>query len=244
MKRYGSGMETRTANGLTLVLFSPSELGIYAKPVAGGFAPVSPATILRDADAVAALNGPMFDVCSGQAIPAGNAGYARSVCDVLEYRHQDGAVQARGSYPSRGMTFSVMGDSVVVQHGDQAVAGAKVAIQGYPPLVDSGQNVAMYSPNVDTVWRSALALMRDGRLALAIGNMPMPLFAARLLEAGATYAAYTDGGGSTALVTESGITGSSEHRPVPSWLVVRKTSNAGWWILGGVALATAWFLWG
>ncbi len=237
-------METRTIGGLHLVLFAPSELGLYAKPVAGGFAPVGPAVILQAANADAALNGPMFDVCDGQTLPHGNAEYAASTCDVLEYRHEDGALQTRGSYPSRGLTFSVMPDgSTRIQAGDQVAIGARVSVQMYPPLVQDGRSVAGSSPNVDTVWRSALVVMRDGRMAFAAMVASMPAFATALVAAGAAWAAYTDGGGSSALVTSDGRIGSSEGRPVPSWLVVRKASGAGAWVAAGLVALVAWWAW-
>ncbi len=238
-------IETRNINGLHLVLFDPSNLGIYTKPVAGGFAPISPATVLADSGAVAALNGPMFDVCDGQSLPYGNAEYAVSVCDVLEYRHQDGALQARGSYPSRGLTFSVLGDgSVQVLHGDQVASGAKVAIQGYPTIVADGHSVAGSSPNTDIVWRSALVLMTDGRMAFAVMIASMPVFGTALEAAEVRYAIYTDGGGSSAEVTADGIIGSSERRPVPSWIIVRKPSPNGLlWLAGALALGLAWWVW-
>ncbi len=239
-------METRNnVFGLRrIVYFAPAELGIYTKSVAGGFAPISPATILRDADALAALNGPMFDVCGGQSLPRGNAEYAVSRCDVLEYRHQDGSLQAPGVYPDRGMTFSVLGDgSVRVLHGDHAVQGAKVAIQTYPSLVQDGRSVVASSSNTDIVWRSALVRLRDGRMAFAVMIATMSSFADALVDAGALDAGYTDGGGSTAAVTVDGRAGSSEGRPVPSWLVVRKPSGVGAWFAAAVVGLLVWWGW-
>ena len=49
--------------------------------------------------------------------------------------------------------------------------------------------------------------------------MSMPAFAQALVNAGALYAGYTDGGGSTHLVTPDRIRGASEQRRVATWLI-------------------------
>lgn len=242
-------MELRNVGGLQLVLFAPSELGVYTKPVRGGFAPISPATVLRDSGAQAALNGPMFGVCGGQDIPAGNAGYAVSMCDTLEYRHVDRnrSLDARGIHPMRGLTLSVHDGQATALSNDWARNdngdGPDVAVQTYPTLVVDGASVAAGSPNVDRVWRSALALMNDGRMAFAVGLMPMPQFAQALAEAGARAAGYTDGGGSSRIQTATEAFGSTEGRPVPSWLVVRPASSSlGKWLAAGAVVATTLWL--
>lgn len=242
-------MELRTVGGLHLVLFAPSELGVYAKPVTGGFAPISPMTVLQDSGAQAAINGNMFDTCAGQDLPSDNAGhYRQSVCDIPEYMVRDGNLSAPGIYPTRGATISVVDGAAVVMRGANAPSNARVAIQGYPTLVLEGQrqDTAHGGSNVERVYRSMLARMNDGQLALVAGVGTMDSIGDAMIAAGVRDAIYLDGGGSTWLqTTEGGAYGASERRPVPSWVVVRKSgASLGGPIAAGAAVALGlWLFW-
>lgn len=241
-------LETRVLGGLTLLLFPASRLGVFAAPAggAGQFTPISPGVVLQLSGGVAALNGPMFSNCPGQSLPGDNAGsYARSTCSnlssstgtgVIRYVHLDtkrGLAIGGGS--ASGITIAVVGGRAVAMHGGAVPSGATVAIQGFPPLVWGGANVTTRSLNLGNEWRSGLAIMADGRLALAIGVMSIPAFADALIAAGAQYALYTDGGGSTSLVLPDGTRkGAGEGRRVGSWIVVDREPTIGFGqILGG-----------
>lgn len=155
--------------------------------------------------AVLALDGPMFD---------------GSGSEYLLYDRVNGtSVPSR--HPDDGMTISVVGNLPFATDGASVVPGARVAVQGYPTLVVNGRNVA--SPSVDTSaeWRAGMAIMRDGTLAFAVGQMSMWQFAEEFARAGADEAMYTDGGSSASLWTQAGRYGHPAPRDVPSWLVVR-----------------------
>jgi len=66
--------------------------------------------------------------------------------------------------------------------------------------------------------------------------MSMQIFAAQLIDAGAIYAGYTDGGGSTHLVTPGGIQGASEQRRVATWLIAEESGVSAGDIGIGLAL--------
>jgi hypothetical protein len=207
-----------TDDGLTLVRFAPEQLGVV---VARDLRAVRAAD-LGGAGVLAALNGPMF----GRAYRHGG-----SACERVCYLHIDrkAGVSLPTTLPGRGITISVVGGRARSHPGNYVHAGATVAVQLYPALVENG--VAHANPSVDAehVWRSALSILRDGSLAFAIGKLPMWRFNRALVRAGATWAGYTDGGGSTSLATGSGRLGSGEDRPVPTWLVVRpRASGLGW----------------
>lgn len=218
-------IEQRTIAGLKYVIFPSQQLGLYARAVEGGYAPVGPDEILALTGAEAAINGPMFDVCGNQDLPAGNAArYSHSVCDKLSYRHYDPAIglNTPGTSLFAGMTFSTTPRGVSVLPGSEVPPDAKVAIQTFPVLLQDGVNRASTAAvNESSEYRSAIALMPDGRLALVAGIGTLHGFADAIAQAGVKYASYTDGGGSTHLVTPDNTYGASEPRRVPSWIIVR-----------------------
>lgn len=223
-------IEQTTIAGLKYVIFPPSQLGLYAHVVPGGYQPTGPDEILALTNAEAAINGPMFDVCSGQDLPPGNAArYSHSVCDRLSYKHFDPAIglNAPGTSLFAGMTFSTTPRGVSVLPGSEVPPDAKVSIQTFPVLLQDGENRASTSaPNNSSEYRSAIALMPDGRLALVSGTGTLHGFADAIARAGVRFAGYTDGGGSTHLVTADHTYGASEPRKVPSWIVVRSAFTA------------------
>lgn len=245
-------IEQRTIAGLKYAIFQPSQLGLYAHAVTGGFLPVSPDEILGLTNAEAAINGPMFDVCSGQDLPPGNAQrYASSMCDRLSYKHRDPAIglNAPGTNLFAGMTFSTTPRGVSVLPGSEVPPDAKVSIQTFPVLLQDGVNRASTSEvNNHSEYRSAIALMPDGRLAFVAGTGTLHGFADAIAQSGVKFAGYTDGGGSTHLVTAGGKYGASEPRKVPSWLIVRPASVAPTGriaaALGLIVVSIGAWLWG
>lgn len=230
-----------SVGGLTIYSFAPSRLGVFGAQAAGDFAPLGPDDVLAASGAVAALDGPEFDLCAGQGLPAGNAAYAVAGCArpaALVYDAARG-LAAPGRRSGAGLTVSVVGGRAVVAPGDAAAPGASAAVQLWPPLVSGGQVVASDTgSNAEVNGRAALAVLDDGRLAFAVGRMPMVAFARALAAAGATDAGYTDGGGSTALVVPGAVYGSSERRRVPTWLTV-EPAGPGAGVVVGALLAAA-----
>jgi len=217
------GLEVLQSGSVTLVAFDPSWLGVYADQIGGGqVAPHTPGEALTNSNASAVLDGPEFDNCSGQSLPSGNAGYASSTCSVIRFSQLDAArgVQLAGSNPGQGVTISVVNGQAVATPGDAPAPGASVAVQLWPPLVSGGVIVASDDgSNATAEQRAALVILGDGRLAFASGAADMVGFANALINAGATDAGYTDGGGSGALWLSDGTTyGANPPRRVATWL--------------------------
>jgi len=219
---------------ISLYRFPAHRLGVYAPSVgAGRTMPVGPLSVLSQSGAEAALNGPMFEVCGDD-------------CDVLDYLHYDPSrgVTAQGRYPSRGITVYVLNGVPHAARGRYAPDASSAAVQLYPPLVWNGSDETNPSLNTAAEWRAALCIMDDGNLAFAVGGpSSMTSFSRGLVEAGAVYAGYTDGGSSTSLVTPGGIDGSPRRSRVASWLVVNPSGLSGTLVasLGLGAAAAYWY---
>jgi hypothetical protein len=225
------------SNGLILLAFHPMELGLYADVRSGNRAvPHTAAEALYASGAEAVLDGPMFEKCDP------SRSYLEQACGIPSYRHFDlSSVDIPTSYPNRGVTISVL------QNGNtQAVTGsavppnARVSVQLYPELVRNGRVVGTRDDGPAS--RAALAVLRDGRMAFVVSQpMSMPEFSEALVAAGALYAGYTDGGGSTSLQTTGFYAGSREHRRVITWLVAkaRPSPSAGSGLIAAVALTAA-----
>lgn len=196
--------------------FAPQQLGLHfaAANTAGQLSRTRASEVLALPGVLAVLDGPMYGDCS--TLPR---------CAQLEYLYFDQRAGEffEGRHPTRGMTLTVRPDGhVYVARGASLTGDASVAVQLYPELVWDGQNVASRSIDTSRVWRAALGVFPTGKMILAIGIAPMYEFADRLIRLGVTYAAYTDGGGSASLqVRGAPRVGSSENRPVASWIVVR-----------------------
>lgn len=192
-------LERLATGAVTLYLAPASALGVVVPP-----APVAAA---QGPSAAAVACGPMF---------------SHGVCDFLLRDVSSGASVA-SKHPTFGATVAVVDGVAQVHRG--AFEGAPVAVQGYPSLVFEG--AVTTSPDIDaeTVGRVALAVMRDGRVALAVATLPMDRFARALRDAGATFAVYLDGGSSTWLRTSDHTHGSSGRR-LPSFVVLRGGEHA------------------
>lgn len=252
-----SNAEPVRIGSLSVVSFQPSQLGLFALPLQGSrVTPVNPAEILLRSGGIAALNGPMFGVCPGQDLPSGNAAYGSSQCDTLSYGHYDekSGLIIPSAHASQGITIAVVGNEAIAVRGSEYPPDASVAVQLYPSLVESGRVTASPSVNTDRVWRSALVILENGNLAFVVGQMSMNAFATAIVEIGGVYAGYTDGGGSTSLVSTMGVVGAHEYRPVASWLIVKpvsfttivQTATSRPWLFGIAAAVVAggitWFI--
>jgi len=206
---------------LTFLMFEPSMLSLYVDSLGGSTAkPHRYTEALATTGADAVMDGPMFHEPSS---------YSTYTSGQLHFRHFDlrTGVNVGSSYPSQGMTISVLPNgSVRVANGDSVDPEARVAIQLYPALVRDGHPVTVQPGTISA--RAALAVMADGRMAFVVSSpMLMTAFVRSLVTAGVMNAGYTDGGGSTSLADSAGTyAGSSEHRRVLSWLFA-KASETG-----------------
>ncbi len=213
----------RESEGLQWIEFSPNQLGVFGmRGPQGGFIPfTADEVIAANPEFAAVLDGPMFEKCGG-----GHA-YESYTCGDPGYLLADGTLQEATEHPSRGGTIYIKDG--VAEYASGAPANLPgIAVQGYPSLLENGENVAsLTGQNAERGWRAALVLLENGNLAFAVGQDTMPGFAARLKRIGGRYAVYTDGGGSAKIVTQNGErAGSSENRRVPVYLVVRQTGLA------------------
>lgn len=214
------------SDGLTFVSFRPEQLGIVVSPRdAGTVVPMTGREAMAtDSDIIAAVDGPMFEVCDG--LP-----YSRSNCADLDYVHIDRRAGidyvSDPDKASRGITLSVLSDgSSVATMGSSIPPNTLVSVQLYPALVFDGyaQSVSGSGSNNSVLWRAAIAQMRDGNLAFVVGRATLSGFARALASNGVLSAGYTDGGGSALLLADGNAYGSNENRRVASWIVVRKLS--------------------
>lgn len=203
----------------------------------------------RIPDAVALLDGPMFEVADGHP-------YATSQQSRLLYRYLDTRrrVDVPSRYPDRGATLSVDAEGhAAMMRGAHELVGARFACQGYPEVLRAAQNVASQEHDTNTTKRAALVLLSDGRVGLAIANTGIRAMGDLLLRARAsngatcTDAVYTDGGGSMALALRGPggsdlVAENMTGRRLPVYVLAipprsgTGTTGASWW--GWVAGAT------
>lgn len=220
--------------GIQIVAFPASWLSLHATSLGQSgrpdrVKPVRANEALSQTGAEAALDGPMYGDCPGS-------------CRDLRFLHfERGYLDIASEEPDAGITVSVDdAGNASWRRGGRLPAGARVAVQLYPSLVEEGRSVASGSPNTEYVWRAALGQLDDGRLAFAIWRGPMPEFAGRLIAAGFRWAGYTDGGGSTSMAVQGQRLGSAEDRAVGSFLLAKSPtgpSHAWAYVLAGLAAA-------
>lgn len=221
-------------DGLVLVEFDPATLGIFAKPTSSErYEPVTLSDAMWDQDVLAALDGPMFGNCDP------GSSYATSNCADPRFAQLDQSVGVsdppnRGEENS-GVSVSIVDGLAIWSGGSGFDRRATVGVQMYPALVMDGEIQATRATgsNADRVKRAAVAGLANGRLAFCYAIDTMAGFARRIRDAGAVWAGYTDGGGSTALGYRDPQTGavrrfiSSEDRPVAMFLVARRGAHRG-----------------
>lgn len=214
----------RQIGGLKLVLMDPAGAGVVV--------PSSPQNaadmFAQHAEVQAAIDGPMFGFCENTT-----HSYASYSCGRVDYLLLDMwrnvSVGGQSSYASRGVTFSVVNGRMTAARGRSVARGASVAFQCYPGLVEDGSIAVRRKdsgPDTQRVGRVAVGLMRDGSMFFAYAATSMYEFAEMLRSAGALWAGYTDGGGSSSLVvrgSDGALYGSDSDDPrgrrVPSWIV-------------------------
>lgn len=242
-----------SGSSLTLIAFDPAGLGVVI--------PARPSTaedVFRDhPDVLIAIGGPMFRFCEDQP-----RDYSRYECGLVNYALRDEARGARAdglrSNDRVGVTFSVVGGTLVAARGNAPAAGARVWAQTYPGLVEDGQlavGAPTTGPDAESTGRVGLGVLRDGRGFFAYARCSLRVFAERLRAAGAAWAGYTDGGGSSSLVMRSGtgLVGVDADDPrgrrLPSWVVWSSPRPEASWAAiaallaaaaGGGALLTVW----
>ena len=227
-----SAPEVIRAPGIKILAMSAAGFGVVVPPTpstAGQLFAAHP-------EIVAAIDGPMFSICPGQPND-----YAAYQCGRVNFTLLDrgrGVVQdAKPANLGHGVTFSLVGSTLLAARGAGAAPGATVAVQTYPGLVEDGQIAVgqpASGPNTETTGRIAMGVLRDGRMFFAYGRVPMHQFAVSLRDAGAAWAGYTDGGGSSSLVqrmADGSLAGSDADDPhgrrVPSWIVWSPGAGGG-----------------
>lgn len=227
-----------------MVAFPPSWLSIYAKPTGNGqYAPVTIADAMADKSVVAAIDGPMFANCDA------GASYETSQCADPRYAQLDKSDRINDP-PNRGndrdgVSVSVVRGAAQWTTGGAIDTDASVGLQLYPALVANGVVSALSSDgsNGQRVGRAALLGLQDGSLAFATAYDTIHGFARRCRAAGAVWAGYTDGGGSTAMgyrpvgepLRQWGNV--SDPRPVAVFLVAKQPSYTAPILLGAASLA-------
>jgi hypothetical protein len=214
----------RQIGGLKLVLMDPAGAGVVVPS-----SPQNAADIFsQHAEVQAAIDGPMFGFCENT--PRSYASYS---CGRVDYLLLDiwrnVSVSGQSGYASRGVTFSVVNGRMTAARGRSVAQGASVAFQCYPGLVENGSIAVRRKddgPDTQRVGRVAVGLMQDGSMFFAYAATSMYEFAEMLRSAGALWAGYTDGGGSSSLVvrgSDGALYGSDSDDPrgrrVPSWIV-------------------------
>lgn len=221
---------------LSIIAFEPSLFSLYVRPssVPGRMLPSGPADVVAalGGSLQAALDGPMFDRCDSGLIGTDAERYAASQCARILYAHFDreSGLNIPSTEPGSGITIGVRenGEAFSVS-GGVVPADARTAVQLFPTLVRDGQVIVSNDGNnAERNWRAGMGVLRDGRLAFAVMNgASMPVFAQALIDAGFVSAGYSDGGGSTSLITPGARVGSSEGRRVASFLVARAPGGFG-----------------
>lgn len=226
----------------TSFTFDPSRLGVYAEAIdpqhPDRFRPLTASEVMtKNKQALAAINGSMFDLCSGTP-----QDYPNATCEQVVYLTRDTQhrrIDIATKRPTDGITVSVAGGKGKVKADAQVTAGAKVAVQLYPPMILNGRDVTTASLNTDRVWRSAVGIDRNGKIVFAVTQNSMTGMAREMLDHGVVDAGYTDGGGSTRLaIRGQREVGNSENRRVPLWYVAEAspvvTGKSGLAIVGGI----------
>ena len=223
-RRAMSAPEVIRAPGIKILAMSAAGFGVVVPPT-----PTTAAQLFAaHPEVVAAIDGPMFSICPGQP-----SDYAAYQCGRVNFtlldRGRGVAQDARQANLSNGVTFSLVGSNLLAARGAGVAPGATVAVQTFPGLVEDGQIAVgqpASGPNTETTGRIAMGILRDGRMFFAYGRLPMHQFAVSLRDAGAVWAGYTDGGGSSSLVqrmADGSLVGSDADDPrgrrVPSWVV-------------------------
>jgi len=227
-----AGIDTWRRNGVTFAAFDPGRLGVWTAGVQdqNQVTPSGPFDAIRGSGASMVLNGPEFGVCAGQNLPSDQVSqYAQSACDSIRFAQYDASrgLWLPGVSPddSRSIMISVVGGNATATPGNsERPDGASAAVQLMPTLVVAEQPIANngnVSGGSQIVWRAALGILRDGRLVFAAGQHDISGFVSALISNGVANAGYTDGGGSTSLVFDSGDRyGHPEQRRVATWLTV------------------------
>lgn len=205
--------------GLVAYVGAADLFDCYLEQLTGGVVkPLTAQEALAQSGARAVLDGPMFKI-------VGEGGYASARAFRLDYRVQSevGTEDGGDATNARGITLSIVEGVAIVRGGDDPHPAARVAVQLYPTLVRNGKTVASRELNREHTWRAGVAVLSDGRIALAVAPGTMRGFAGALREQlGAVDAGYGDGGGSTRLLLDDGrVFGSRENRRVASWLLLR-----------------------
>lgn len=223
-------------DGLVIVEFSPSALGIAARPISSErYEPIALSDVMWQDDVLAAIDGPMFGNCDPGST------YATSHCADPRYAQLDRSVSLsdppNAGNDTSGVSVSIVDGMPIWSLGGSFDPRSTVGVQMYPTLVADGvvSSVSTSGSNAQRVRRMALGQMANGNLAFIYGTDSLAGFARRCREAGAVWAGYTDGGGSASLGYRDALTGTvrrfgvpeASERRVAVFLVARRPSVVG-----------------
>ena len=246
-----SEVEFLDRQGLSILAFDPSLLGLAVKPIGNGrFDPMTLSEVMRREDVLAAIDGSMFTNCD----PGSNERTLECANPELAAldRSQGVLEQSDRGKGDQGISLWIVNGRARWTLGGSIDSEAAVGAQFYPSLVVNGRvsEVSTSGGNAHIVGRAAVLGLADGRVAFATGRDSLQGFARRCAAAGAVWAGYTDGGTSYSMGLREasgsfrrwGMSEANE-RPVAMFLVARRpvsksivTSSAAPWIIGTAAV--------
>lgn len=216
---------------------NPKIIAVPADGV-GIVVPLHPATArqIYDAhkDVFASVNGPMLDFCPGEPHD-----YATYQCgthlSLLRDRVAGVGIEGTSNTAARGITISIRNGVAKGSRHRSPDPRALVAFQLYPGMVEDGRIAIGEKPPEDPDSRGAnrvaVGILGDGRIGFAYSYASMIAFARQLQAAGFSWAGYTDGGGSSSMITrgdDGQLRGSDPDDPggrrVGSFIVWRELS--------------------
>lgn len=218
------------SNGLSILVFDPSMLGLAIQPSGNGkFRPLKLSEVMAREDVLAALDGTMFSNCD----PGSNFRTLR--CADPDYAVLD---RARGVFEQSnrgksddGLSLWIVDGKARWTRGGSIDSQASVGVQMYPSLVMNGvvSRLSTGGSNSQSLLRAGVLGFPDGSIGFAKGFDSLQGFADRCHAAGAIWGGYTDGGTSTSMglrlpdgtFRRWGMSAENE-RPVAMFLIARR----------------------
>ena len=161
--------------GVFFVRLAASHLRVWTPSGRGGD---TGATVGRAREHARAEGPPPYALCAGVGTGLLALDRARGVAEACA-----------PSLADAGGTLSVVDGRVAVGPGDAVAAGAVVAIQGAPLLVEDGR-AELLRPSGMRSWRVALVAFDPSTVGFAVALADLDEFAVRLAYAGAEWAAH------------------------------------------------------
>lgn len=213
-----TSIQTIVQEGVTMLKIPPSWVGIEMDTVVGRNVATRPETgaqVAQRMQVAALICGPMFEIASGQ--PRSYPAYNEARLLYL-YKDLSRGIDIPTVFPARGSTISVSNGVASHARGAVVAPGATFAIQGYPSMIQRGQNVSSTRLDLNAVGRACVGIHQDGSIVFAIGTMGIRPFSDKLIRLGVAEATYMDGGGSTELLGPATQIGLGRRR-LPAYII-------------------------